>query len=125
MRRQALSRIDTEATPCSASNSISFARNESESRKSSATQLLTIDEGARRHGFIGKIFNGRRDRAYRVAVVACRRASRRSLGVGLLGKTFEDLDAEFFRGRALDLPQLIPEPDHFALFLDGHASPPT
>ncbi|MCP1766374.1 hypothetical protein [Bradyrhizobium japonicum] len=93
--------------------------------KISAARLLTIDEGARRHGFIGKIFKGRRDRAYWVAVVARRRASRRSLGVGLLGKTFEDLDAEFFRGRALDLPQLIPEPDHFALFLDGHASPPT
>ncbi|MDI3560253.1 hypothetical protein [Bradyrhizobium sp. Arg816] len=96
----------------------------------SAARLLTIDEGARRHGFTGKIFNGRifngeRDRVYWVAVVARQRASRRSLGVALLGKTFEDLDAELFGGRPLDLPQLVPEPDHFALFLDGHASPPT
>ncbi|MBR0883329.1 hypothetical protein ABIF65_003258 [Bradyrhizobium japonicum] len=91
----------------------------------SAARLLTIDEGARRHGFIGKIFNGGRERTYWIAVVARRRASRRSLCVGLLGKTFEDLDAELFGGRPLDFPQLIPEPDHFALFLDGHESPPT
>jgi hypothetical protein len=50
--------------------------------------------------------------------------SRRALGVALLGKAFQDLDAEFFGGRALDLPELIPEPDHFALFLDRHESPP-
>src|SRR4051794_25872633 len=26
----------------------------------------------------------------------------------------------FFRGRAVEFPELIPEPDHFALFLDSH-----
>ena len=50
--------------------------------------------------------------------------SRRALGVALLREAFEDLDAEFFCGRALDLPELIPEPDHFALLLDCHESPP-
>jgi hypothetical protein len=48
----------------------------------------------------------------------------RSLSVALFGKAFEDLDAEFFCGRAFNLPELVPEPDHFALFLDGHESPP-
>src|SRR4051795_4517618 len=50
-----------------------------------------------------------------------RDASRaRALVAALLRKAFEDLDTEFFRGRALELPELIPEPDHFALFLDSH-----
>jgi hypothetical protein len=39
-----VSRIDTEGTACSASDSISFARNESESRNQ---RFLTIGEGRR------------------------------------------------------------------------------
>src|SRR6186713_47133 len=60
-----------------------------------------------------------------ISVRSRRRRSRGPLGVALLRKAFEDLDAEFFRGRPLDLPELIPEPDHFALFLDSHGPPPT
>ncbi|MGY0574068.1 hypothetical protein ACTGJ9_025815 [Bradyrhizobium sp. RDM12] len=45
------------------------------------------------------------------------------IGVEQISAT-QDLDAEFFRGRALELPELVPEPDHFALFLDCHESPP-
>ncbi|BAC49670.1 bsl4405 [Bradyrhizobium diazoefficiens USDA 110] len=52
------------------------------------------------------------------------RASRRALLLALLGEAFENLDAEFFCGRPLDLPELVPESDHFALLFDGHESPP-
>jgi len=57
-------------------------------------------------------------------VAEVERGSSRAPGFALLGKALEDLDAELFRRRALDLPELVPEPDHFALFVDGHESPP-
>ncbi|PSO17197.1 hypothetical protein C7G42_20725 [Bradyrhizobium sp. MOS003] len=53
-----------------------------------------------------------------------RRRSCRPLRSALLREAFQDLDAELFRGRALELPELVPEPDHFALLFDGHESPP-
>ncbi|PJG56429.1 hypothetical protein CVM73_02340 [Bradyrhizobium forestalis] len=37
-----------------------------------------------------------------------------------LREAFEDLDAELFCGRTLELPELVPQPDHFALLFDGH-----
>ena len=76
--------------------------------KIGATRFLTIDEVRRR---------------YARSTLLDWPTSRRALGVALLRKAFEDLDAEFFCGGALDLPELVPEPDHFALFLDGHESP--
>ncbi|MDA9420422.1 hypothetical protein XI07_13250 [Bradyrhizobium sp. CCBAU 11445] len=48
--------------------------------------------------------------------------SSRPLHFFLFREAFQDLDAELFRGRALELPELVPEPDHFALFFDGHES---
>ena len=63
-------------------------------------------------------------RRLRLLALNVERLGRSALGVALLGEAFQDLDAELFCGRALDLPELIPESDHFALFLDGHESPP-
>ncbi|MDD1529091.1 hypothetical protein C7U92_15525 [Bradyrhizobium sp. WBOS7] len=50
--------------------------------------------------------------------------SGRPLRFVLLREAFQDLNAELFCGRPLEPPELVPEPDHFALLFDGHESPP-
>ncbi|WP_271568071.1 hypothetical protein [Bradyrhizobium sp. CCBAU 11386] len=109
--------------------------------KISAERFLTIDEAVCRRVVVGR--NLRRQKSWAPKAPKFRDhrkhdddlvlhrgrrpaegSSSRALLFALLGEAFEDLDAELFCRRALDLPELIPEPDHFALFFDGHESPP-